>query len=394
MHQPDPAVSGQITQILADLVSFDTTSCRSNAALAAHIIQIVQPFGADVRTVPAGPDGKVNLWITFGPQNLPGYVLSGHCDTVPVTEQAWSSNPFLLREADGKLFGRGTTDMKGFLAVCLAHAGLIARAPLKRPIHLAISCDEEVGCIGVRPLLTWLSGQATRPLGCFVGEPTGMDLVIGHKGKQTHRMTVQGTAGHSSLSPWHVNAVEWAARFIDRISTEAARLAAHGARDLAYDVPHTTLLATMVQGGTALNIVPARCVVDWECRTIWADEPLGIADEIAAAAVRELGGQMRGVQPTADLKPERGATYPGLNTPIGHPVVGLALRLLGCGATRKVAFGTEAGLFSAAGVPSVVVGPGSIAQAHTPDEFIETGQLAGCAAFVRALVGECTCPMV
>ena len=376
-------------EMLAGLIAIDTTSRRSNLPLLDHVETYLGAFDCRFRRIGGQDEGKANLWVTIGPEDQPGYVLSGHCDTVPVDGQAWTSDPFTLREAGGRLHGRGTADMKGFLAVCLAKMPEMAAAVLKRPIHLAISYDEEVGCRGVRPLIAALDGLACDPLGCFVGEPTRMAVVTGHKGKHAYRTIVTGSAGHSSVAPRHVNAVEYAARLIEEIRRMALRIAEEWPRDPRYDIPHSTLLTTTIQGGVALNVVPERCVLDWECRLLPEDELAGLPEMIMAYARRELLPAMRAIRPEAALDVEALFSYPGLDTDDGHPLVRLAQRLAGRNELRRVAFGTEAGLYDQAGIPSVVIGPGSIEQAHKADEFIEMEQLEACGDFVSALIAEC-----
>jgi acetylornithine deacetylase len=383
--------SDLIADVLARLVAFDTTSCNSNLPLLDYVEELLAPLPCRIERISDRPATKANLWITFGPQDVPGYVLSGHCDTVPVDGQIWDSDPFKLTQKDGRYIGRGVVDMKGFLAVCLAMAPQMAAARLKIPIHLAISYDEEVGCVGVRSLLQALAGRVGKPLGCFVGEPTNMAVVVGHKGKRAFRTTVRGTGGHSSLGPRFVNAVEWAARLIEYISVAGIELQNSGARDELYDVPHTTLLVSTVAGGTAVNIVPDSCVFDWEYRSIAVDEGAGIGGMIMDFANDVLAPQMQQRAPQAGFEFAELVSYPGLETAPELPVVTLAKTLRGRNEHHKVAFGTEAGLFSAmAGIPSVVIGPGSITQAHRPDEHIDIGELDACARFVAKLIEHCS----
>ena len=378
-------------QLLADLVAIDTISARSNLPFIAYVERYLEAHACAVERIEDAAAQKASLWITIGPRDVPGYVLSGHCDVVPVAGQAWSGDPFHLRRVDGRLIGRGATDMKGFLAVCLGLVPRMAAAPLKRPIHIAISYDEEVGCLGVRPLLAAIAGRTPKPLGCFVGEPTGMDVVTAHKGKRAFRTSVVGLAGHSSLAPRFVNAVEWGAQLVEHIRRTSQALAASGAREAGYDVPFTTLVTGMMAGGTAVNVVPASCTLEWECRTIAADEATGIEEAVMAYAAGALEPGMSSVSPRARITFEETISYPGLSIDPGHALVALARRLAGSDTLSKVAFGTEAGLFaSLAGIPAVVVGPGSIAQAHQPDEFVEEEQLARCCRFVAALIDHCS----
>lgn len=380
----------RIRKLLADLVGFDTISDRSNLPLIAHIESYLAFLGIKSERILDETGQKASLWVTIGPEDRPGFVLSGHTDVVPVVGQDWSHDPFKLVERDGKLYGRGTTDMKGFVAVCLAMVPEMLEAKLTRPIHLAISYDEEIGCVGVRPMLREVAKKNVKPLGCFVGEPTQMQVIIGHKGKHGVRATFRGLARHSSIAPDGVNAIEYAAELITEIRRRAVKLASDGARDNLYDVPHTTLLTSIVHGGAALNIVPDTCTVEFECRGIGITESRQVTDAIVAWAKAELEPAMKAKNPECGIAFEEILDYPALDTKADAAIVTLAKSLAGRNDHAKVAFGTEAGLFvSMADVPSVVIGPGSIAQAHTPDEFVEMAELEKCAAFVERLIAHC-----
>jgi acetylornithine deacetylase len=381
----------RIRTLLADLVAFDTVSDRSNLALIAYIERYLASFGITGRRILDDTGQKASLWATIGPEDKAGVVLSGHTDVVPVTGQNWTSNPFELVERDGRLVGRGTTDMKGFVAVCLAMVPEISRAKLAMPIHLAFSYDEEVGCVGVRPLLRELSRATVKPLGCFVGEPTQMQVAIGHKGKHAVRAIFRGHACHSSLAPTGVNAVEYAAELITEVRRRAMLLATQGPRDEMYDVAHTTMLTSIVQGGTALNIVPDQCVVEFEARGLGIHESKQVTDAVVAWAQAELEPAMRKTAPDCGIDFEQILEYPALDMPPGHALATLARQLAGRNSHIKVAFGTEAGLFvGTADIPTVVIGPGAIAQAHKPDEFVELSDLLDCAGFIERLTAHCT----
>jgi acetylornithine deacetylase len=376
-------------EILDALVGFDTTSRNSNLPLIGWIEDYLDRHGVAHERIPDRSGTKSNVWATIGPAGTPGYILSGHTDTVPVDGQTWASDPFRLARRDGKLFARGSTDMKGFLACCLAAVPAMTARPLQQPIHLAISYDEEVGCVGVRDMIAQLNNAPVRPAGCFVGEPTGMGVVIGHKGKRSLRVSVRGQTCHSSLAPQGVNAVEYAARLIVKIRDMAERFASEGARDPLYDVPFTTGHTGVVSGGTALNIVPDACWFEFEFRTIAADDAGTLIDEVAAYAREKLEPAMKAVAPQAGITFEEKSGFPGLETPAGAALVGLTKELAGANSLAKVAYGTEAGLFAAAGIPSVVIGPGSIDQAHKADEFIAESELAQCGAFLDRLLARC-----
>jgi len=373
------------------LVGFNTVSDRSNLPLIAYIETYLASFGISGRRLVDDTGQKASLWVTIGPEDTPGLVLSGHTDVVPVERQPWTGDPFTLVERGGRFYGRGTTDMKGFVAVCLAMVPEIRGAKLKMPIHLAISYDEEVGCVGVRPLLRELSRAPVKPLGCFVGEPTQMQIIIGHKGKHGVRATFRGKSCHSSLAPSGVNAVEYAAELIAEVRRRAAQLATEGERDEMYDVAHTTLLTSVAQGGTALNIVPDECMMEFEARGLGMNESKEVTDAIVAWAKAEIEPQMRKAEPSCGIDFEEILEYPALDVKPDHPLVALAKQLGGRNSHGKVSFGTEASLFvSMADIPTVVVGPGSIEQAHKPDEFVEISELSKCAGFIERLIAHCT----
>ncbi|MEE7451162.1 acetylornithine deacetylase [Methylobacterium radiotolerans] len=387
---PRPGTSDPAA-LLATLVAFDTVSARSNLPLIDWAEAYCRDHGAAVERVPDPTGRKAALLVSVGPfENRPGYVLSGHSDVVPTDGQPWSSDPFALREAGGRLYGRGTSDMKGFLAVCLALLPEMVVAELATPIHLAISYDEEVGCLGVRPLIARMLERGPRPLGCFVGEPTGMDVVVGHKGKAAARLTFRGKASHSALAPQGVNAVEYAARFIEHVRLSAEAIARDGARDPLYDVPHTTGLSSVVRGGSALNIVPDTCSVEFEYRAIGADDAAALAASAVAYATGTLASLMRAGDPACGVDVEPLIDYPGLDTDPEAEIVTLTKRLAGRNGHAKVSYGTEGGLFERlGGVPAVVIGPGSIARAHRADEYVTRDELEACAGFVRRLIRTC-----
>jgi acetylornithine deacetylase len=376
-------------EILESLVGFDTTSHKSNLALVGWIESYLDRHGVAHERIADRTGTKANVWATIGPAENPGYILSGHTDVVPVDGQRWSSDPFRLTERDGRLFGRGATDMKGFLACCLAAVPEMAARPLARPVHLAISYDEEVGCVGVRDVIARLKDSPVKPAGCFVGEPTLMGVVIGHKGKRSLRVTVRGQTCHSSLAPHGVNAVEYAARLIVKIRDMSERLAREGARDPLYDVPFTTGHTGVVSGGTALNIVPDACNFEFEFRSIAADDVDALVDEVIAYGRDTLEPAMKAVAPQAGITFEDKSGFPGLETPAAAELVGLAKQLAEKSDHAKVSYGTEAGLFAAAGIPSVVIGPGSIDQAHKADEFVAVSELEKCGGFLRRLLEQC-----
>ncbi|MEM6678873.1 MAG: acetylornithine deacetylase [Pseudomonadota bacterium] len=377
-------------EILTTLISFDTVSRNSNVPLIDWVEGYLAEHGIAAHRVLDEGGRKANLVATVGPADVPGYVLSGHTDVVPVDGQPWSSDPFTARISEGRLYGRGACDMKGFLACVLASLPAMQAAPLARPLHLAFSHDEEVGCVGVRSLLREMADWQPRPLGCFVGEPTEQAVVIGHKAKRTVRVTVRGTTAHSSLAPTAVNAITYAARLITHIADRAAAFAREGARDPLYDIPFSTPHVGTMHGGEVVNIVPDHCEFLFEIRAIGADDPDAIVTEIEAYAREALEPEMQAVAANAGIDFEVVTGIEGLDTPPEAEIVALAKRLAGRNAHSKVAYGTEAGFFtSMAGIPSVVVGPGSIAQAHRADEWVAISELTGCLGFLDALIAHC-----
>lgn len=376
--------------ILSDLVAFDTTSRNSNLPLIEYVAAYLTKFGIENQRIPDETGTKANLWATIGPAGLPGFVLSGHTDVVPVDGQDWSGDPFRMVERDGRLIGRGTSDMKGFLSACLALVPEMAARPLAQPIHLAFSYDEEVGCIGVRRLLEWLAEEPVRPEACIVGEPTGMQIVTAHKAKRSLKVKVRGLAVHSALAPVGVNAIDYAARLVLKIREIGERMTREGARDELFDVPFTTSHTGTIRGGTALNIVPEDCLLEFEFRALPGEDVDALVDEVRDYAHAVLEPEMQLRAPGAGIDFKVRSAFPGLDTAVDTPVVRLAKALAGRDDHGKVAFGTEGGLFAQiAGIPTVVCGPGSIEQAHTPDEFIALSEIDKCEAFLRRLIDRC-----
>ena len=345
-------------------------------------------FGVAHERIIDASGSKANVWATIGPAGVPGTILSGHTDVVPVDGQSWSSDPFRLTARNGRLYGRGAADMKGFDACCLAAVPDMLAAPLVRPIHLALSYDEEVGCVGVRSMIARLEHAQVKPAACFVGEPTEMGVVIEHKGQRAFRVSVHGKSCHSSLAPQGVNAVEYAARLIVKICKIGDRVAHSSARDPLYDIPYTTANSGVVHGGTAFNIVPDLCTFEFEFRPLAADDVDGLVKEVMAYAREQLEPQMRALDPAARISFEPRSSWPGLEAPPASDVVGLAKMLAGRNEHSKVAYGTEAGLYALAGIPAVVIGPGSIEQAHKGDEYIAVAQLEACSTFLDRLIAH------
>ncbi|TCW50481.1 acetylornithine deacetylase [Phytobacter diazotrophicus] len=372
-------------EMLEQLVAFNTTSRESNLALIEFVGRYLTGLGVDYELIHNAEGSKANLYARLGPPGHGGVMLSGHSDVVPVDGQNWSVPPFALTELDGKLYGRGTADMKGFIACILAAIPHFLAQPLAQPLHLAISYDEEVGCLGVRTLLDALSARADKPAICLIGEPTELQPVLGHKGKLGVRCEVQGAACHSAYAPQGVNAIEYAAKLIHHLTLIGQRLAAPEHHDARFDPPFTTVQTGLIQGGRALNIVPADCTFDFEVRTLPQDDAQEVARELESYAQRELLPTMRAVNRDAAIRFYPISSYPGLYTAAQSAAARLVAHLTGSEKFSTVAFGTEGGLFHQSGIPSVICGPGSMAQGHKPDEFITVEQLNACDALLRRL---------
>jgi acetylornithine deacetylase len=368
------------------LVGFDTTSRNSNLALIDFVRDYLDGYGIQSELVFDGEQAKANLFATIGPQDQGGIVLSGHSDVVPIDDQDWHTDPFHLVEKDDRLYGRGSSDMKGFIATVLSLVPELASRQLRTPIHLSFSYDEEIGCIGVRELIKVLAARPNKPRLCIVGEPTEMQVGTAHKGKHTLRCHVHGHEAHSSLVHQGVNAIEAAAEIIAHLKEIARRKRDHGPFDPDFTPPYSTIHTGVIHGGTALNIVPRECTFDFEIRPLPGEDIAPMIDELRDLAANRLLPEMRAVSAESNIVIEERSSAPALNTPIDHEVTQLAAALSGLNGTIKVPFGTEGGLFAAAGIPSIICGPGSIDQAHKPDEFVALDQLARCEAFLGRLI--------
>ena len=379
--------------ILEKLVAFDTTSRNSNLELIACIQEYLHSHGVDSELVHDAEGEKANLYATIGPENKPGVMLSGHTDVVPVDGQDWSTAPFELVERDGRFYARGSADMKGFIACVLAAVPAMTSADLHTPIHLAFSYDEEIGCIGVRRLIDMLSYQPTRPAMGIIGEPTSMQVVIGHKGKCAFEVVVDGRNAHSAYTTEGVNAVIYASRLINFIHELQQRIVADGPFDDDFRVPYTTLHVGTIHGGTAANIVPAQCRFDFEIRHLPEQDPSSLVEEIRRFATDTLLPDMLKIHADAGISFTEKTQYPGLFTAPDQEVVHFVKSLLDNNSHGKVSFGTEGGLFSdRLGIPAVVCGPGSILQAHRADEFVEIGQLGTCEKMLGRLISSLSRP--
>ena len=375
-------------EILERLVAFDTVSSRPNIALMTYVRELLENAGLAVTLIPDAGGGKANLFASTGPSASGGVMLSGHTDVVPVEGQAWTHPPFALSESQGRLYGRGTADMKGFVACAIDAMVKAARRPLKVPLHLALSYDEEIGCMGVRSLIDMLQAAPVKPRFCIVGEPTAMQVATGHKGKVALRATCTGREGHSALAPLALNALHLAGDFLGVVRSLQAEIAATGLQDGDYDVPYTTLHVGKMSGGVQVNIVPNHAVLDFEIRSLAGEDVPALIARLELAA-EAIVAPLRTEFPEAAIRVERLWDYPGLGTPPDAGVVNFVKGLTGANGTIKVAFGTEGGLFDQRlGIPTVICGPGSMAQGHKPDEFVTIEQLDRCQAMLAALIAR------
>ena len=350
---------------------------------------LLQKLGATTRLTHDATGKKANLFATLGDSNKPGLILSGHTDVVPVDGQNWESDPFVATERDGKLYARGSADMKGFIGIALTQAPKFIAAlnenRLDAPLHYALSYDEEVGCLGVRGLIRDLEENAIRPAGCVVGEPTSMQPIIAHKGTHRFRCAVHGREAHSSYVTHGVNAIEYAARLVVFIRQIADRLAQIERRDYGFNVPYSTLSTGIIQGGIAANVVPKECVFQFDMRTLPQASPDALYQEISSYA-QTLAAEMRRVDANAGIDLQWMSQTVGLAAAETDAIVQWAMQLSRNASVGKVSYGTEAGLFQKMGVPTVICGPGDIAEAHRPNEFVALDQLAQCESFMDRIL--------
>jgi acetylornithine deacetylase len=368
------------------LVGFDTTSRDSNLALIDFVRDYLDGWGVESELVFDDAKRKANLYATIGPLERSGVMLSGHTDVVPVDGQAWDTDPFAVTEKAGSLFGRGTADMKSFIAVVLSLVPDFVKRGLKTPVHLAFSYDEEVGCIGVRGLIAKLNERPVKPAACIVGEPTMMQPVVAHKGKKSLRCRVHGVESHSALLHEGVNAIEAAAEIVAFLKTMARQKRDHGPFDQGFVPPYTTIQTGTITGGVALNIVPRDCSFDFEFRNIPADDREVLFEEVRRYAETVVLPEMRAVSALTGIAFEETNDTDGLDMPPDHELVRLTQSLSGANSVGKVSFAAEAGLFQQADIPTVLCGPGSIDVAHKPNEYIALDQIRQCERFMRRLM--------
>jgi len=371
--------------LIRRLVGFDTVSVHSNLALIHYARDYLRDLGIESRLTFDAEGKKANLLAAIGPNVPGGIVLSGHTDVVPVAGQPWESDPFTVVERDGRLYGRGTADMKSFLAIALALAPEFRAAKLRVPIYLALSYDEEVGCLGVGKLLHDLAAALPRPAAAIIGEPTLMKLINRHKGFQSFTTTVTGRDGHSSGTHRGVNAIAYAAEIVAFLTRLAAEIAAKGPFDDGFDPPYTTINVGAVRGGTAVNIIARQCSFDWEFRPIPGLDLASVRSRLDAFIAESILPRMHAVAPETNVVTIQDSGSPPLVPEADSPAEALVRLLTGANIAGAVSFGTEASHFQESGIPAVICGPGSIEQGHQPNEFIALDQVDACIAFMRKL---------
>lgn len=376
-----------VKEMVKSLIRFDTTSSKSNLPLIDFVADYLASYDVPVHILYNDEKTKANLFATIGPAGVPGIVLSGHTDVVPVAGQTWDTDPFDPTEKDGRIYGRGTCDMKSFAGVALACVPDLVERDLKFPIHLAFSYDEEVGCLGVHGIIAHLNAKVPTPRAVIVGEPTDMQVVDAHKGIEAFRTRITGREAHSSNTHVGVNAIQYAAKLIVWLGEFGKKLETEGTDD-RFTPPFTSVHVGLIEGGTQLNIIPKSCAFEWEFRPL----PHHNVDDLLAqfqAYADELDAEMKAKDPATGIVTELSHRIPGLRAQADNPAQAVILRLARHNETHAVSYGTEAGIFQASRgatpVPTLVCGPGSILQAHSPNEFVEISQLEKCADFIARL---------
>lgn len=382
----DSAATPEMLEILSQLIAFPTVSRDSNLGLIEWVRDYLRSRGVGSRLSYDATGSKANLFATIGPDTGGGIVLSGHTDVVPVDGQDWDSDPFSAKVVDGRLYGRGACDMKGFLAAMLAGVDGLCKASLAQPIHLAFTYDEEVGCKGVRTLLADLQAAQIRPSACIIGEPTSMQVVTAHKGSRNYQCCVRGKEAHASRTQDGVNAIEYAARLIGHIQDMSDEFAQKPRADSGFDTPYDTLQTSLVGGGLARNIVPRDCNFVFGYRYLPDSDPDRIFQSVQDYATQDVLPRMRRKSPLADIQFEKQSDNPPLSSDSNAKLAQFVKRLTGAHSLGShVSYMTEGGLYQRAGMDVVVCGPGSIEQAHRPNEFVELSQLAQCERFITEL---------
>ncbi len=374
--------------ILEDLVRFDTTSRNGNRELVDYIANYLHSQGVESTILSDQTGLKANLVARIGPENRAGIVLSGHTDVVPAAEEGWLSPPFELAERGGKLYGRGTSDMKGFISCVLAAVPALTAANLDLPVYLCFSYDEEVGCLGAPAVAHYLKALRVPPLLAIIGEPSDMKWINGQKGKIAMRCHVQGTAGHSSLAPKHVNAIKYSAKIISMIEDFAEDFKTNGPFDYDYSVPHSTMLTTMIHSGVATNITPESSAFNFEIRSLPEHNAADVIAQLKARVEQSILPEMKAVSERADIEWEEVFSYPAMGDLTGSEAYEFIKDILPAWG-GKVSYGSEGGVFeTVGGIPSLIIGPGSIVQAHKTNEYIEIDQLQQCLMFLARLIAH------
>ncbi|WP_436643251.1 acetylornithine deacetylase [Microbaculum sp. FT89] len=371
--------------MISRLVAFDTTSENSNLELITFVRDYLAGHGVESTLVPSEEGDKASLFATIGPKDAAGVALSGHTDCVPVTGQPWSTDPFAVVEKNGRLYGRGTCDMKGFVAIALAMVPAFLEKPLRTPIHLALSYDEETACTGVRPMIAELGERLPMPRACIVGEPTRMGVVDAHKTITDYVTVVTGHEAHSSLIDKGANAILAAGELLCELARMRDDMIAMGDPTGRFTPAYTTVHTGLISGGTAHNIVPLKCRFEWEVRSLPDFDPDTLKRRLQTFGEQHVLPKLRAIAPTTGIETTKTVDVIGLAPDPGSPAETLAMRLAGSNKTQTVSYATEAGLFQEHGVPSIVCGPGDIAQAHQPDEYIEISQVEDCVGFMQRL---------
>ena len=382
-------IEKQSLDLLQTLIGFDTTSFKSNLNLIKFIKNYLNKYEIKSELVYDDTKNKANLFATIGPNSTGGIVLSGHTDVVPVSNQKWDTDPFQLIEKDQKLYGRGASDMKSFIALVLSRVPKIIEKKLSKPIHLAFSYDEEIGCVGVHGLLDLIEKKSIKPEFCIVGEPTSMEVVIGHKGKHAYSVKVDGLSCHSGQAPFGVNAINYASKLIAYIDELNKEKSINGPFDQDYEVPYTTLHTGLINGGTILNIVPNLCEFEFEIRNLATDDPLKLVNKIKDYTNQKLINDMHKVSSKTGIHFNEKVNYPALDISADIEPVKKIKELLNNQKHKKVVYGTEGGLFkNRFDIPTIVCGPGSIDQAHKPNEYISIEQIKKCSNFLDNLISS------
>jgi acetylornithine deacetylase len=384
LAQTAPASLSHTIEILRTLVAFDTVSAQDNLPLIEWAANRLEAAGMNIFIQPGDEPGKANLLASTGPIDEPGLLLSGHSDTVPVAGEVWTSDPFSLTERNGNLYGRGSADMKGFIACCIAMAPTFSRAGLKRPVHIALSYNEETNMHGMKVLARHLASVPVKPMGCVIGEPTTMQVVVANKGAAIWKVKIRGKGVHSSLRDQGVSAVEVAAEIIVFLNALQRKLNTEERHD-GFEYPFTSVHVGKIQGGTAHNITAVDCEFVFEVRALPGVSASAIAEQVRQYYVNTLLPPMKAISPECDIQVLEVVDAPGLDERQNTYLAQRIMPLCECLAPSRVSFGTEAGMLQDVGVPTVVCGPGQIRVAHQPDEFVEIEQLDRCLAFMRRL---------